>query len=228
MAIPIKYYGHSCFMINIGGKNILFDPFITPNPKASSIDISTIMPDVIAISHGHGDHVADVESIAKQSGATIISVYEITEWLQNKGVENLIPMNTGGNIDLGTCKIKVVNAIHSSSLPDGTYGGNPVGFVVQSNTSCFYYAGDTALSVDMKLISEQFNLDFAILPIGDHFTMGVDDAIKAAQFVNCKQVIGMHFDTFPPIEINHAAATQAFADKNIKLILPEINQTIEL
>lgn len=227
LATQIQYLGHSCFMVIVGGKNILFDPFITPNPKASEIDVESLSPDVIIISHGHGDHIADAEAIAKRSKALVISSFEITEWLSTKGVENTIPMNTGGEFDLGSCKIKLVKAEHSSSLPDGAYGGNPLGIVVWNNDVCFYYAGDTSLTLDMKLIPMKFNLDFCFLPVGDHFTMGFEDAAMAANMVKCNNVIGMHFDTFPPIEIDHDQAIQTFAKENIKLTLPTINQILE-
>lgn len=214
-------------MVQIEGKSILFDPFITPNPLAKAVDVSTIIPDYILITHGHGDHIADAVSIAKQAKCQVIANYEVCEWLKNKGVENFVPMNTGGSLNLGVCTIKMVYAAHSSSMPDGSYGGNPVGFVVQSNSGTFYYAGDTALSIDMQLIKQEFKLDFAFLPIGDHFTMGLKDAVKAADFVGCKKIIGMHFDTFPPIEINHKAAVDLFRNNELELILPIINHTLE-
>ena len=227
MGIQVSYYGHSCFMVQIEGKSILFDPFITPNPLAKAVDVSTIIPDYILITHGHGDHIADAVSIAKQAKCQVIANYEVCEWLKNKGVENFVPMNTGGSLNLGVCTIKMVYAAHSSSMPDGSYGGNPVGFVVQSNLGTFYYAGDTALSLDMQLIKQEFKLDFAFLPIGDHFTMGLKDAVKAADFVGCKKIIGMHFDTFPPIEINHKVAVDLFRNNELELILPIINHTLE-
>lgn len=228
MSIAIKYYGHSCFEVQISGKNILFDPFISPNPKAQDVDISQINPDFILVSHGHGDHIADCVAIAIQSKAQVVSSFEITEWLTKQGLENVVPMNTGGVYDLGIAKIKLVRAEHSSSLPDGSYGGNPMGFVVESKEVSFYYAGDTALTYDMKLIPEWSELDFCFLPIGDHFTMGIEDAVIAAEWVRCTQVIGMHFDTFPPIEINHDKAKKYFSDRQKELILPTINQTLEL
>ena len=226
--MDLTFYGHSCFSVLLGGKSILFDPFITPNPQASMVDVSTIKPDVILITHGHGDHIADAEAIAKQSNAQVVAAYEVTEWLSQKGVQNCLPMNTGGSINFGFCKVKMVKAEHSSSFPDGTYAGNAVGFIVQDAESCFYYAGDTALTLDMQLIPLEVSLDFAFLPIGDNFTMGVDDAIKAAKLVDCKKVIGMHFDTFPPIEINHKEALRAFENAEVNLTLPIINQTIQL
>ncbi|MEY2924490.1 MAG: hypothetical protein RLZZ337_1038 [Bacteroidota bacterium] len=227
MELRIKYYGHSCFMVQTEGKSILFDPFISPNPLAEAIDVSTIIPDFIFISHGHGDHIADAVQIAKQSKAQVIATYEVCEWLKNQGIENFIPMNTGGSIDLSFFKVKLVYASHSSSMPDGTYGGNPVGFVFKTPSHQFYYAGDTALTYEMKLIKEEFKLDFAFLPIGDHFTMGVKDALKAAEFVGCNTVVGMHFDTFPPIQINHKEAVSLFSSAGRKLIIPEINNTLE-
>ena len=228
MRPKITYYGHSCFSIEINGKNILFDPFITPNPKSSMIDVSTIQPDLILVTHGHGDHTADLVTIAKQSKAQVISAYEITEWLSSQGIKNGLPMNIGGTINLGFCTIKMVKAEHSSSFPDGSYAGNAAGFIIQSNDCCFYYAGDTALTMDMQLIPLSYNLDFSFLPIGDNFTMGVEDAVKASKLIECKKVIGMHFDTFPPIEIDHKHAYDSFSDGGINLILPLINQTFEL
>ena len=224
----ITYYGHSCFSVELNGKNILFDPFITPNPKASMIDISTIQPDFILVTHGHGDHIADLLAIAKQSKAQVISVYEITEWLSDQGIESSLPMNIGGSVNLGFCTVKMVKAEHSSSFPDGSYAGNAAGYVVQTSESSFYFAGDTALTLDMQLIPLTFNLDFAFLPIGDNFTMGIEDAVKSSKLIDCKKIIGMHFDTFPPIEINHKYAYDKFSSAGLNIILPLINQTFEL
>lgn len=206
---------------------MLFDPYITPNPLAGHIDISKINPDIILLSHGHGDHVADAEQIARQSGAKIISNYEITTWYQGKGISNVHPMNLGGSLQLPVGKVKSVNAIHSSTLPDGTPGGNPGGFVF-SGEKTFYYAGDTALTLDMQLIGEQFDLDFAILPIGDNFTMGAEDALRCAEMVVCNKIIGMHFNTFPYIEIDTHAAQLMFEVRGRDLIIPQIGQTITI
>ena len=223
----ITFYGHACLGLEIGGKNVLFDPFITPNPLAEKIDVSGIKADYILVSHGHEDHVADVETIAKNTGATIVSNFEIVSWFGAKELTGH-PMNHGGgwNFDFG--RVKYVNAIHSSVLPDGSYGGNPGGFVIESADGNVYFAGDTALTYDMKLIAESTKLDVAILPIGDNFTMGVEDAVKAAQFVNCNKVIGMHFDTFGYIKIDHEEAIKKFADAGIELILLEIGQSTSI
>lgn len=224
----ITYYGHSCFEMILGGKKVLFDPFITPNEKASSIDVSAIKPDFILLSHGHGDHVADVEKIYKQSDSQLISTYEVISWFGNQGLENGHGMNHGGEYSFEFGNIKMVNAIHSSSMPDGSYGGNPSGFVITANGTTFYYAGDTALHYDMKLIAEEFDIKFALMPIGSNFTMGVKDAVKAAGFVNTNTVIGMHYDTFPPIEIDHKDAKDNFTNAGKELILMEIGETLNL
>lgn len=215
-------------MVKTGGKNILFDPFITPNPLAADVNVSTIKPDIILVTHAHGDHIADLITIANQSQAVVVSSYEIVEWLNGQGYNHTIPMNIGGTVDLGTLKAKMVTAVHSSTFPDGKAGGSPAGFVVYSDEDCFYYAGDTALTLDMQLIPYDFKLGFAFLPIGDNFTMGVDDAIRAAEFIRCDEVIGMHYNTFPPIQINGPEAINAFEENGLNLNLMNINQTIEL
>ena len=226
--MEFTFYGHACFGVNIGGEHILFDPFISPNEKAKAIDVSGIKADYILISHGHEDHVADVETIAKRTGAKLVSNFEIISWYASKGIENGHPMNHGGswNFDFGS--VKYVNAIHSSVMPDGAYGGNPGGFIVKSNEATFYYSGDTALHMDMKLIGEYEKLDFAVLPIGNNFTMGVDDALIASDFINCNKIIGVHYDTFGYIEINHEEAKKRFADKGKELILLEIGETKQI
>ena len=169
--MTLTYYGHSCFGLEHNGTNILFDPFISPNEMAKNVDVNSINPDYILVSHGHFDHVADLVKIAKQSGSKVICNYEIYVWLGKQGVENAHPMNHGGAVQLPFGKVKFVNAVHSSGLDDGTYLGNPGGFVLDLGDSCVYYAGDTALTMDMQLIARQFNVDWALLPIGDNFTM---------------------------------------------------------
>jgi L-ascorbate metabolism protein UlaG (beta-lactamase superfamily) len=200
---------------------LLIDPFITPNPLAANIDIDQLIPDYILITHGHEDHVADAETIAKSSGAKIVSNFEIVTWYGQKGIEGH-PMNHGGQwqFDFGT--LKMVNALHSSMLPDGTYGGNPAGFILSNDEATIYIAGDTALHQDMKLIPEFFNLDLAILPIGDNFTMGIEEASMAAKFVKVDKVLGVHYDTFPYIEIDKEEAVTLFLNKGIELVLSDI------
>jgi L-ascorbate metabolism protein UlaG (beta-lactamase superfamily) len=225
--MKITYYGHSCFGVEINNKHLLFDPFISPNELAKSIDVNSVPADYIIISHGHEDHIADAVSIAKRTNALIICNWEIHVWFQKQGIANTHPMNTGGkkNFDFGS--VKCVKAEHSSSLPDGSYGGNPMGFVIESSDKNFYYAGDTALTYDMKLIGQYRKIDFAFLPIGDNFTMGVDNAIICCKdFINCSDVIGMHYDTFGFITINKQEAITKFNIQGKTLTLLEIGQTI--
>lgn len=225
--MKFTYYGQSCFGVNCNGKNLLFDPFITPNPKASHININQIEADYILVSHGHGDHIADVEALARATGATLISNYEVGEWFRKKGINKIEAMNLGGKkkFDFGT--LKCVNAIHSSVLPDGSNGGNPMGFVIQGENN-FYYSGDTALTLDMQLIPSWAKIDFAVMPIGDYFTMDASDAARAATFVNTKRVVGVHYNTFPPITINTDVAKQIFEENGIELLLPAIGESINI
>lgn len=218
--MQITYYGQSCFMVEIDGTKTLFDPFITKNPKAPKIDIATLRPDVILISHGHFDHVDDAVAIAKNSGAKVVSNVEIAQWLNAQGVTNTVDLNMGGGTELPFGRVQLVPAWHSSELPDGSNGGTAGGFIVTHAGGKFYFSGDTALFNEMKIFGRGHNLDFAMLCIGDHYTMGYEDAVVAADFLGVKTVIGMHFDTFPVIEIDHDKARAAFEKAGIKLILP--------
>lgn len=226
--MKITYYGQSCFLLETSKSKLLFDPFISPNELAKEVKVDEIDCDYLLITHGHEDHVADTESIAKRTGATIVSNFEIVNWFASKGLENGHPMNHGGSWSFDFGKLKYVNAVHSSVLPDGTYGGNPGGFIVEADGKTLYHAGDTALHMDMKLIGELDQPDVALLPIGDNFTMGIRDAVKAAEFIQCSEIIGMHYDTFPYIEIDHDAAKAAFKEAGKNLSLININSSIEL
>lgn len=225
--MKLTYYGHACFAVVAGGETLLFDPFITPNPLAKKIDAGRIAADFILVSHGHGDHVADVVDIAKRTGATVIAPFEVGSWFEQKGVRNVQAMNHGGAARTSFGRVKLTAAVHSSSMPDGSYGGNPCGFVVESSDGNFYYSGDTALTSDMKLIGEQASLRFAVLPIGDFFTMGIDDAVRAAGLVGVTRIVGVHYDTFPPIQIDRAAAQETARVGGKQLLLPEIGETID-
>ena len=217
------YYGHSCFLVETSGKKILFDPFITYNDLAKDIDINSIKPDFILLSHGHSDHIADCIQIATNSNAKVVCNWEIHEWLNHRGIKNTHPMNTGGKWNFGEFMAKCTAAQHSSGLPDGSYGGNPMGFIVTSKEGGFYYSGDTALTTDMNL-----KLNFAVLPIGDNFTMDATDAAECAAMINCKKIIGVHYDTFGFIKIDHENAKKTFADKGAELILIKIGETITI
>ncbi len=220
--MKVTYYGHSCFAVEAGGKTLLFDPFISPNPLAAAMKVETISADYILVSHAHDDHLADAVSIAKRTDATIIAGFEVAEWFSKQGLSHVHGLSQGGGFNFDFGRAQFVNAVHSSSFPDGTYGGNPGGFVVETRDGNFYYSGDTALTYDMKLIGESTKLAFAALCIGDNFTMGVDDAIRAADFVGCNAVLGLHYDTFPPIQIDHEAAIKKFAAAGKKLHLLKI------
>ncbi|WP_013628808.1 metal-dependent hydrolase [Rubinisphaera brasiliensis] len=198
MATKIEFLGHSVFQIHTAGKTLLFDPFFTGNPVAS-VAADAVNPDVILLTHGHGDHVGDVVEIAKRTGALVISNFEIEAWLQKQGVENTHSMHIGGAHEFDFGKVKLTQAFHGSMLPDGSNGGNPAGIVVRLEDGVIYHAGDTGLFSDMQLIAEE-SLDVAILPIGDNYTMGPEDSIRATQFLSVPNVIPCHFNTWPLIE----------------------------
>ncbi len=231
MSMTLTNYGHACFGVSVNGKNLLFDPFITGNELAKEIQVDEVPADFILLSHAHQDHVLDAVAIAKRTGAFVIAPYEVAMWMQAQGHEHGMPMNHGGAASFEFGQVKLTNAVHSSSFADGTYGGHPAGFVVTSadaGQGSFYYAGDTALTYDMKLIGEEFDLKFAVLPIGDHFTMGPVDAAKAAGYVGASQIVGVHYDTFPPIQVDRAAAQAAFQAVGATLHLPAIGESIDL
>lgn len=221
------YYGQSCFLLETETKKFLFDPFITQNPLAAAIDISKIEADYILVSHGHGDHVGDLITIAKQTNAMVIAIPEIIGWIMKQGVENVHPMNFGKyTFDFGT--VRMVWATHSSGLPDGSYGGNPAGFVLELENRQIYFAGDTGLTLEMKLLADLYHLDYAILPVGGNYTMDVDDAVIAAGYIGCNRIIGVHFNTFPVIEIDTKRAIESFKRAQKELLLPAIGETILL
>lgn len=225
--MKIQFLGHASLLLIIDQIHILVDPFITANPKASHIDIDALKADYILLTHAHQDHILDAEVIAKRTGATIVSNFEIVSHYQKMGL-NGHPMNHGGSWEFDFGTVKYVNAIHTSSFPDGTYGGQPGGFIIKGEHKTIYIAGDTALTYDMKLIPLQFKLDLAILPIGDNFTMGVEDALTASDFLECDKILGYHFDTFGYIEIDHQKAIQTFFEKDKDLMLLKIGESLTL
>ncbi|MCS6895495.1 MAG: metal-dependent hydrolase [Bacteroidia bacterium] len=228
----IRYLGHSGFLITTtNGIQLLFDPFITPNPLAKDkVALSDIKPNFIFLSHAHFDHIADAEEISKASDAPIIGVWEIHSYFSEKGCKTY-PMNVGGTwrpSPESPVSVKLVPAVHTSSFPNGQYGGVPVGFIISDGSYVLYYAGDTALSLEMELISERYTLDAAILPIGGTFTMDIEDAVEAALLLDVEHVIGMHYDTFDPIKIDHEKAKQEFKDNDCTLHLLSIGETIDM
>ncbi len=224
----ITYYGHSCFQIDYNGKSMLFDPFIRGNELAKDVDLSSINPHFILLSHAHSDHTADALEIAQQSNATCVGVFEVCSYLKTKGAPSIHPMNIGGKKVFDEITIKMTPAIHSSSFDDGTYGGIAGGFTIETNDFYGYYAGDTAFFSDMALISKHRQIDFAVLPIGGNFTMDAEDALACAQLLNVKKVIGVHYDTFGYIVIDQNEALSKFQEVGIELILMPIGSTITI
>jgi L-ascorbate metabolism protein UlaG (beta-lactamase superfamily) len=226
--MKLTYYGHSCFTVLLQERRLLFDPFIRPNGLASAVDINEISADYILLSHGHEDHVADAVEIALRCHATIVCAYELMGWLQSQGNLKVHPMNIGGKKEFDFGAVKCVVAQHSSCLPDGSYGAGAMGFVITSPEGDFYYSGDTALTMDMQLVPMWGKIAFAVLPIGDNFTMGAEDAAVAAAWVKTNRVVGVHYDTFGYIQIDKNKAAQSFAGQQVELLLPAIGETIDL
>ena len=225
--MKFTYYGHSTFSIELNKKIFLFDPFISGNELAKDINLNSLKADYILVSHGHDDHTADLVQVAKNTRALVICSYEIYMWLQNKGVTNVHPMNFGSyDFEFGT--LTFFQAQHSSSLGDGTYAGAAGGFILKSDHGNFYYSGDTSLMLDMQLVSHYAKPDVAILPVGGNFTMNVRDALKATEFIQCDNVIGVHFDTFGYVKIDHDASIKMFANAGKKLLLPEVGESYEI
>jgi L-ascorbate metabolism protein UlaG (beta-lactamase superfamily) len=226
--MQLTYYGHSCFSVEVAGKHILFDPFITPNPLARHVDVDAVPADYIFLSHAHFDHVQDVVRIAKRTGAKVIGNWEVNAWLNGQGITHTHPMNPGGKWRFSFGEVRCVTAQHSSSFADGSYGGVAAGYVISTAATNFYYSGDTALTLDMQLVPRWTNLALAILPIGDDLTMGVEDAITAAGWLGVRHVVGVHYDTFDLIKLDHAAATAAFDRAGLTLHLPPIGSTTNI
>ncbi len=220
------YYGHSCFMVEAGGLKFLFDPFIIGNPLATHIDVKSIEADYILVSHAHRAHTGDLPLMCKQTNATVIAAYEVISSVME--CHKFHAMNYGTTaFDFG--EIRMVPALHSSAFPNGTYGGSACGFILKLDEGSFYYSGDTGLTMDMQLIPRHYaKLNFAILPIGGTFTMNVDSAIVASDFIECDKIIGVHFDTFEYIKIDHEVSKRKFQDAGKQLILPVIGDTIEM
>jgi L-ascorbate metabolism protein UlaG (beta-lactamase superfamily) len=228
----LQFCGHSCFLIQAQGLRILVDPFIRPNAAATAIDADSLNPTHILLTHGHEDHVADAESITKASGAELIAPYETAMWFSAKGVESIRAINPGASFSLegaeGTVHIRTVGAVHSSTLPDGSPGGVACGYLLSDGAYSVYHAGDTALSVEFDLIGRMWTPDVALLPIGGTFTMGYADLPAAMDMLNCRQVVGMHYDTFPPIEIDREEAIRTAEDAGGQLHLPDVGDTLDI
>ena len=197
MATKVRWLGHNCWSIITGGKTLLVDPFLNDSPTAP-VKADGVAADYILVSHGHFDHVSDAAAIANRTGATVVANFEICQWLGKQGVKKTQPMNLGGAIDLDVGRVKLTVALHSSELPDGGGGGSAGGFLLTLPEGKLYFACDTALFSDMKLIGA-VGLDLAVVPIGDRFTMGPDDSIAAIKLLGPRKVAPAHYNTWPPI-----------------------------
>ena len=228
-SLAITWLGHSSFVVRTpGGKTILFDPWYTGNPSFPGAKPTNA--DLILVSHGHSDHITDAAAMAKQTGATVVGIWEVAQWLGSKGVQNLEPMNKVGTIMVKGLRITMTEALHSSSFDEkgNVYLGEPAGFVVKlENGQTIYFAGDTALFSDMKLIGELYAPDIAFLPVGDRFTMGPDTAAMAARWLGVKQVVPMHWGTFPLLTGTPDQLRQQLAGADIQVLELTPGQTAE-
>jgi L-ascorbate metabolism protein UlaG (beta-lactamase superfamily) len=222
MATRVQWLGHACLLIESDGQRVLIDPFLTGNPKAAAT-AEEVEADVICVSHGHEDHLGDTVAIAKRTGATVVGTYELANWLKTQGLAKLHGMQHGGGCEVVPgVHVRLTVAFHGSTLPGGGYGGNPCGFLITlGDGTRIYDAADTALFGDMALIGEG-GLDLAILPIGDYYTMGPDDALRAVKLIKPKAVMPIHYDTFPPIRQDAPAwAARVGQETAAKVFLPE-------
>lgn len=227
MATTLRWLGHGCWLVATGGKTILIDPFLNDSPTAP-VKADAVKADYVLVSHGHFDHVADAASVANRCNATVVSNYEICEWLGKQGVKNTQPMNLGGGIELPFGRVKSTIAHHSSVLPDGSPGGNPGGFLLTLAEGNVYFACDTGLFYDMKLIGKA-GIEVAVLPIGDRFTMGPDDAVEAVKLIEPKRVVPSHYNTWPPIAVDASAwATRVRAETHAEPVVVEPGGTVTL
>jgi L-ascorbate metabolism protein UlaG (beta-lactamase superfamily) len=225
--VKLTYHSHACFSISVDGIELLIDPFLSGNDLAD-VSAQEVAADYILISHGHGDHVGDAVEIAKRTGAMTISNFEIQNWLLAQGVEKAHPMQIGGGFDFPFGRVKLTIAHHGSALPDGTCGGNPAGFLLTLQGKKIYHACDTGLFYDMKLIGEE-GLDLAILPIGDNFTMGPDDALRAVKLLEPKVVVPIHYNTFDVIRQDpHAFAARVHSETSARCVILNPGDRLEI
>jgi L-ascorbate metabolism protein UlaG (beta-lactamase superfamily) len=226
--MDLTYFGHATFQIETGDNTLLFDPFFEDNPH-TNVDPATLDPDFVLVSHAHFDHYAGVESFAGDGGPMMIGNFEIITRIGNDyGHENVHPLNEGGTLELDFGTVEAVHARHTSSFPDGSYGGVPEGFVMDFGDQTVYYTGDTAPFVEMEWIGEMYDVDVMIAPVGDVVTMGIDGAIHAAEMVEPDLVVPVHYNTFPFIEVDLEEVQDAFEDAGFDIRIIDFDDTVTL
>lgn len=227
MPVSITWHGHATLSLNIDGSHVVVDPFFTDNP-AAKISVDNVAADAILITHGHYDHVTDVVALAQRTGAKVIANLEVASWLNRQGYGNTHAQQMGGGYNHEFGRVKMTPAFHGSMLPDGSYGGMPAGFLITASGKNIYISGDTALYSDMSLIGDE-GLDVAILCIGDNFTMGPDDALRAVKFLRPKVVIPYHYNTWPPIAVDvQAWAERVAAETDARPVILGIEETYQV
>lgn len=226
MGLTYTFHGHACFTLEADGTTLLFDPFLTGNP-AAKVTADDLAADYILLSHGHFDHLPDAAAIAQRTGATVIGAFEVASWIGGQGVASVHGMQPGGSFRFPFGRVKQTIAHHGSMLPDGSYGGVASGFIVDIGGKRVYYTGDTALFLDMQLYGEE-GINVLILPIGDNYTMGPEDALRCVKFVKPKLVIPLHYDTWPPIAQDAAAFAAAVEATGIQCIVAEVEQAVAI
>ncbi len=223
----LTFLGHSAWYIEGSDVRLVIDPFLTDNPQ-SKFKPGDLNVDYVLLTHGHGDHLGDGIEMAKQNNAVVVAPYELATYCQEKGVENVHPMHIGGGYNFPFGRVKLTIAHHGSMAPDGTYTGNPCGFLVTVDGKTIYHAGDTGLFYDMKLIGEMNTIDVALLPIGDNFTMGIDDAVKAVELLQPRLAVPMHYKTFDVIDADPEEFVRKVAEKGFKAQVVPPRESIEI
>lgn len=226
----ITYHGHSCVQIEVNGKSLIIDPFISGNPSAVT-KVEDIQTDAVLLTHAHMDHMLDAAPIAKRNDVPIVAIVELAGYLESQGTQT-IGMNIGGTVDLGFAKATMIHAFHTSSITlengQSLYGGTPAGFIIEAEGRTILHAGDTGLFSDLKMFGELYSIDLAILPIGGHFTMGPEHALIAAKWLGAKQVLPVHYNTFPPIRQDAGGFVKALEDAGIRGTALAYGESLEL
>ncbi len=228
--MKLTYYGHSTIQIETADRQILIDPFISENPHVRGIvTVGDFQPDVILITHAHGDHWGDTEELALGSNALVVANFEIVTYLATKtGHQNVQGMNLGGSFQMDWGRVTQTLARHSSSFPDGTYGGSPNGYLIESGDDIVYVAGDTAPFVEMQWLGERHDIDVAFLPIGDTYTMGIKGAVESARMLRPGITIPVHYNTFPEIEVDVTAWESHMLDAGFRTRAMRPGETLSI